>query len=175
MSVNSTTTAKYTVQEENAGKIANWLATRGGILIWQSRDLGDPGKSVTTPYLTADGKLTDSPHWKFGGTPDRHIKSSDDVDVGTSRIVETFKVKLKGSRYGKITVNDAGTRKLESRLEHWRQETGKDAFYTFASTGTASGDIVHAMTVGSDEINIHIEDRVVPLEEWLKSKYAIHG
>jgi hypothetical protein len=146
----STTLEKYRVAAENAGKISLWLKERGGIQIWKSRDLADPGASKTTPYLDPAGNVAKSPGWKFGDKPDRHITDEADVEVAFPKLVESFRVKFvqKGMR---ITVNAAGSRKIKLRLGHWSETTGKEAFYTFDS---------------SDVVNVYVDDVVIPLQQW---------
>jgi hypothetical protein len=53
------------------------------------------------------------------------------------------------------------------RLEHWRQQTDKDVFYTFGATGTSQGNPVHGLMNGGDVVNINVDDKVIPLTEWL--------
>jgi len=63
----------YTVvvkTEEMAERVWSWLGDRGGIAVWTSHDLGNPGRQMFTP-ATMDGKLVDGklkPHWSMGLT-----------------------------------------------------------------------------------------------------------
>ena len=65
---------KYTVNEDKARMIYDWLCWRGGILIWVSADLSDPSYSVTTPYLDEKGNQKSKPSWKLDDIPTFSIK-----------------------------------------------------------------------------------------------------
>lgn len=79
---------------ENAPKLRDWLANRGGIAVWVNHDLGSPdvGGESFTPALT-DGQPTQAPHWRFGATPDRVIVDASLVSLVSP--VEVFRVKIR--------------------------------------------------------------------------------
>jgi hypothetical protein len=68
---------KHRISEENAPLISQWLEERGGILVWDSADLCDPGKSWTTPAHNADGTRTGKPSWQAQSEPARRIMLTD--------------------------------------------------------------------------------------------------
>jgi hypothetical protein len=158
----------HEIEEVNAPKIAKWLRERGGLLIWKSHDLADPGASVTTPAKTAEGADTPPPHWKFP-KPDRHITSADELVVFTAKVVETFKVKLvrRGQMGQKLVLSDASTRKVRTKLSKH-----EDSFHRFKSTGTSAGDTMHALTYGEDEVEICVNDTLIPFTEWEAKQQA---
>jgi hypothetical protein len=49
---------RQSVTPENAPRFSEWLKSRGGVAIWRSVDLSDPGASVSTPALTPEGTPT---------------------------------------------------------------------------------------------------------------------
>jgi hypothetical protein len=161
----TTITAPYRVDESNAEKVLTWLRERGGIQIWKSQDLGDPSASTTTPFRGPDGIVVSSPHWKFGAHPERHITDIADVEVAVSKVVESFPIKLKqvGMR---LVLNNASDLKVNTRLEHWRQQTDNDVFYTFGASGSSQGNPVHGIMHGGDVVNICVDDQVIPLSQW---------
>lgn len=60
---------------EHAPKLAEWLATRGGIAVWRCCDLGSHriGQETFTPATHPDGSPATSPHWSNGNSPDRIV------------------------------------------------------------------------------------------------------
>lgn len=154
---------KHEVAEKNAHLFAKWLRERGGILNWKSQDLGSAGRSVTTPFTNADGTPFARPGWQFTH-PEYHITDPADVEVYTTRVVESFTIKLKQSQ-GRLVLNNASDRKVNAALER----AGKDSFYRFASTGTSQGNPVNGLMFGEDTVEICVDDQRVPLPEWLEA------
>lgn len=105
---------------EHAPKLAEWLATRGGIAVWRCQDLGSPliGQETFTPALNQDGTPTTSPHWSFGDSPDRIVADAALVSVRSWTEVARVKVRTKGNRL---------SRGENSRLESARLKHGADA------------------------------------------------
>ena len=157
----TTDTQRHGVSVEHAHKFAEWLRSRGGILVWMSHDLGSAGRSVSTPALTADGQPYPRPGWQFT-TPDRHITDPNDVEVYTVRVVESFPIKLKQSQ-GKIVLTAASDRKVKTALDR----AGDGSFHRFASTGTSQGNPVNGLMFGEDTVEICVDGSVTPLPEWL--------
>lgn len=142
-------TKKHQCSAENAAKMKDWLATRGGLLIWESVDFGSLGQTMTTPALTAEGKPYDCPHWKCAKTPIRHITNIADVEVCVDKEVKRFRVGVRmGSQGMSLKVTDGGSRKIRAAVE----KAGKGAYHVF-----------DYMT---QEAVIMAPDKVVPLSEW---------
>jgi hypothetical protein len=158
---------KHEVAEEHAAKFADWIANRGGILIWHDANIGGGGGSVSTPALT-DGKPTPSPGWRYP-SPTGHVTSIDEVEVYTTKVVETFVVKLKQNRYGQITLNDASSR----RVNRAKERHGEMCFHRFKSTGSGKGDPVTGIMFGEDEIEICVDGSRVPLHQWLETNQPV--
>jgi len=166
-SLESLPVKSHEVAEENAAKFAEWIASRGGLLIWESADLGDP-KSVTTPALTPAGAMTPSPHWKF---PSPSFRASlEQVTVFTTKVVSTFAVTLKQSQ-GRLVLSCASNLKVESELTRLR-ESGHSPFYRFGATGTSNGNPVHGLMFGQDTVEICIDGERIPLAEWIRRHAA---
>ena len=85
------TNEKYHVGPENVDKMRAWLADRGGIAMWKSVNLSNPGASWSTP-ATTEGKPTTKPNWQCANEPSRVITSADDVVVDIPREVDRFHV-----------------------------------------------------------------------------------
>lgn len=58
------------VTPENAPKYKDWMATRGGLLRWWSKDFGTLDRSWTTPAKGPDGERPAKPHWSCAGEPE---------------------------------------------------------------------------------------------------------
>jgi len=102
--------------------ICNWLANRGGVAVWQNKELGSSllGQMVFTPAFSEDLKTeTMSPGWRYGnGKPERIIKSLSEISIPVEIVLETATVKrdLSGKMY------KASENMLEKRINHWKVE-----------------------------------------------------
>jgi hypothetical protein len=119
---------KHTVTEENAEKFAEWIQTRGGIAVWNSKDLSDPGYSVSSPVNRETGEPVVQPHWKVGMQPDLIITDPDEIEVVRFEEARRFRVALRrGSQGLKIKLTDAASEKVNKALE----KAGEGSSYVF--------------------------------------------
>src|SRR5271166_2825547 len=88
-------------EPENAGMLKEWLDTRGGLALWRSQDMCNPGRSWTTPVRNDDGTPVThgQVHWSAGSQPDRIITDPAEVVVETVQLLEEVSVTLKQSGY----------------------------------------------------------------------------
>lgn len=122
----------HVVAEANAHHILDWMLNRGGILIWESVNLSNPGASWTTPALTENGEPYTKPNWQCANEPVRHITDLAEVDVTTAVEVKRFHVAVRPGRQGlSLKVTDGGTRRIESAVAKAEREHGKPAWYEF--------------------------------------------
>ena len=130
---------KHVCVPEHAQKMLDWLANRGGIAVWRSVNLSNPGASWSTP---ADvGK----PTWEAGGAPERIITDVDDVVVSIDKEVKRFHVGLR--RAGTmIKVTDGGSRRIRAAVAR----AGDGAYHLFDGR----------------EAVIMAPESTVPLREW---------
>lgn len=113
---------------ENAGKILDWMRTRGGIAVWVSVDLSSPGECMITPYLNMEGNVKTKPHWRMDNTPERVITDPAMVVVSTDVEVKRFRIALRiGSQGMSIKVSDGGSRRIRKEVE----KAGDGAYYVF--------------------------------------------
>jgi len=141
----------HIVTAENAQRIADWLDTRGGIAIWQSVDLSDPGFSLTTPVRGIDGQAVTKPHWKLGNTPARIITDAADVLVSKDVEVRRFRVGVRvGSQGFSLKVSDGGSRRIRSAVA----KAGEGAYHVF--------------DYGTQEAVIMKPESQIPLLEFLR-------
>ena len=151
----------YVCQNEDAGKIHDWLLHRGGIFIWRSVNLSNPGASWTSPAQDSDGRPITKPNWQCHSVAERHITDIADVMVATAKDVKRFHVATRmGGNGMSIKVTDGGTRKIRAEVEKAKEKFHKPAWYEFDFCAEKNAIIL-------------IEDTVVPLSDWVaKSKEA---
>lgn len=119
---------KYQCTAQAAPLIKSWLETRGGIAIWRSIDLSDPGRSITTPVKTAEGDPASKPHWSMANKPERIITSVDDVEVCMDKEVKRFRVAIRRGAQGlSFKCTDASSRRIRKAVE----KAGKGAHHVF--------------------------------------------
>ena len=121
----NTVLTNHVTDESNAAMFAAWIATRGGVAVWPSVNLSNPGASWSTPALT-NGLKTNKPTWEAAENPERIITSMDEVDVVTFVEVKRFHIALRMSDFA-VKVSDGGSRRI--RKETMR--AGDGAIYRF--------------------------------------------
>lgn len=114
--------SRYVVTSENVAWISEWLKTRGGIAIWESLDLSDPGRTVTTPRLQANGEPVTKPGWKYSDAPVRIITDPAEVWVSVDEEVKRFHV-----AGFTLKVTDGGSRRIRREVE----KAGEGAYHVF--------------------------------------------
>ena len=143
---------KHHCTAENAMRTLSWIRTRGGLALWQSIDLSDPGKSWTTPALTEDGKPYEKPTWKAASEPYRIITDAADVLVDIPKEVKRFHVAVYTGAQGlKIKVTDGGSRRIRAAVRKAADQYG-EAWSEF--------------DYGTQEAVIFVAEKSVPLSEW---------
>jgi len=114
---------KLTVSPENADRFRDWLQNRGGLAIWRSVNLSNPGASWTTPALP-----TPKPTWEADSHPERIVTDPAEVEVVEPREVRRFHVAVRrGSQGFTLKLTDASTRKVRAAVE----KAGDEAWYVF--------------------------------------------
>ena len=85
------TVEKHVVSMKNAAQIKKWFETRGGIAVWSSINLSNPGAGWTTPLHSESGVRAMKPSWQASDTP-RVITDPDEVLVAVDKEVKRFRV-----------------------------------------------------------------------------------
>ena len=144
---------KHECAPENADRMMNWILTRGGVAIWDSANLSNPGASWSAPALSALGGLPlAKPTWQAADGPARIITDAADIEVITRREVKRFRVGVRmGSQGMTFKVTDGGTRKIRAAVD----KAGEGADYAF--------------DYESQEAVITVPDKRVPLAEYVLS------
>lgn len=119
---------KHQITSRDVPLIVDWLKHRGGVLVWKSINLSNPGASWTTPALQADGAPAVRPSWEAANEPARHITDPAEIEVIALREVKRFRVALRrGSQGLSIKLTDASSARLRRELE----KAGDQATYQF--------------------------------------------
>lgn len=127
---------QITFAPENAAKASDWLANRGGIAVWQNKDLGSAsiGSETYTPAIT-DGKETPAPHWRNGNSPVCIVTDPAAVFVESRKEVARVKIRRGPPYLGGVNRADRG--KLDAALEAAGPGAGWTPDYSAMQYGSA--------------------------------------
>jgi hypothetical protein len=115
-------------REENAAKFLNWIRTRGGLALFNTLDLSNPGQSWTSPVRDPLGNVVSKPHAYANTAPYRTITSTDEVMVHLDKEVKRFHVAIRMGAQGlKIKLTDASTDRVNKAVE----KAGDGAYHLF--------------------------------------------
>jgi hypothetical protein len=164
---------KHECSPENAPKFLDWLANRGGVAVWRSVNLGNPGASWSSPALTWEGKPTPKPTWEADSQPARVITDASEIVVVMRRDVKRVKIAVERGSGLSVTLTAASSRRLRKAVEEatvaLQKETGiigPGASYIFDYDGEQRVAVVT------------VPGRVVSLAEWAAdagAKEDAHG
>ncbi len=148
---------KLRVSLENAQKFWDWIKTRGGIAVWRSVNLSNPGASWSTPAMDEKGNNYPKPTWQAANEPERIIIDPNDVEVYSSKEVKRFHVAIRrGSQGLTLKLTDGGSRRVERAVAKAEEDTGKDAWYEFDHY--------------TQEAVIYVADEVISLTDYAKKQ-----
>ncbi len=118
---------KHIVTQKNAAQIKKWFETRGGIAVWSSINLSNPGAGWTTPLHTESGERSLKPTWQAASEP-RVITDPAEVLVETVREVKRFRVAVRQSGNGlSLKLTDHASERVRREVD----KAGEGAFYEF--------------------------------------------
>lgn len=121
------TLEQHEVSLENAHLFLEWLKNRGGILVWQSINLANPGMTWSTP-AECNGIPTEKPTWQAANEPIRRITNASEVSVVTTKEVKRFHVALRmGSQGMTMKCTDASSERIRKAID----KAGEGASYLF--------------------------------------------
>lgn len=104
---------------DHAAKLRDWIANRGGVALWRSIDLSDPGATVLTPANSA------KPHWKFANEPEVIVTKESDVGVYTEVLFKAFHVTLRRSSNGlSLKLTDHASAKVHKIMDECHEKHG---------------------------------------------------
>lgn len=117
-------TYKIEVTRKNAPKLLDWLAKRGGIAIWESKDLARAGQRTFAP---ADNP---SPGWHFGNMPVEIVTDRKDIGVYDETLYKAFPVSCRRSGNGlSITLTDPSQRKVDKVMQECAAKHGNSHYH----------------------------------------------
>ncbi len=117
---------KLRIKPEVVDRARAWLVGRGGIAVWKSIWLSDPGLLVLTPALT-DGKPTPKPSWQLGDEAEV-ITDGSGVGVVIPKEVRRFRIHVRmGSNGLLIKLTDHSSELVRKMLAKY----GEDAWHEF--------------------------------------------
>lgn len=142
----------HTIDPSNAAKMWDWLQNRGGILIWSSANLSDPGVTWSMPARGKDGQPnTQKPHWGADKVI-RHITDPAEVFVSVPKEVKRIRIALRrGSQGMSFKLTDASSQRVRKAVADVGEKYGTDAWYAFEG----------------DEAVIYREDIRCPIARWV--------
>lgn len=118
----------HIVTADNAALMWEWLNKRGGLALWRSLDLSNPGQSWTTPVNDSAGYPKHKPHWSSETEPHRIITDPAEVVVSVDKEVRRFHVAVRmGGQGFSLKVSDGGSRKIRSAVA----KAGEGAYHVF--------------------------------------------
>lgn len=112
-------TFKIEISKADAPRIADWLANRGGVAIWQSLDLSRAGERVFAP---ADAPR---PSWRYADKPVEIVTQAGDIGVYTETLFKAFPVSLRRSSNGlTLKLTDNSQRKVDTVMRQCKEKHG---------------------------------------------------
>lgn len=117
---------KHRIDAQNAKQIATWFKERGGVAVWRSVNLSNPGASWTCPINGPDGKPAGKPNWQSDSKPERIITDPAEVDVVTGKEVKRFHVAVRTGSWD-IKLTTASSEKVRRETN----KAGEGAWYEF--------------------------------------------
>lgn len=150
---------KHQVGVNNAQQIFSWIRDRGGIAIWDSQNLSDPGRTWTTPLHNQDGtRRTEKPHWSANQIA-RVITDPAEVEVVVAKELRRFHVAVRMAANGMILkLTDASSKQVRRAVAKAVQEFG-DAWHEFDYESQKNAVI-------------YVPAEVVPLAEWMRRQQS---
>jgi len=136
--------SKLLVSADVASRIHDWLTKRGGVAVWESINLSNPGAEFLTP---ADSKR---PNWQVANKPARVVTDINNVTVTVLRQVRRFHVSVRVKEMA-LVVSDGGTRRIRRELAKHKDATYQFDFDSF------------------DNVVILVPEATIPLNEYLKT------
>lgn len=131
---------------EHAGKYRDWLRTRGGLALWKSVNLSNPGAEWVTP---ADAL---KPTWEAAQNP-TIVTDPAQVGIYTEVLFKRVRVALRMSGNGLSTkLTDHSQRKLDKALDACREKHGS-AHYRISTEDDGPGVNVY-YTAGIEPLNM---------------------
>jgi hypothetical protein len=118
---------QHEVVEHNADRFLEWIQKRGGVAVWESINLSNPGASWSTPAQTEDGQPMKKPTWQAANEPAKIITDPAQIAVLTVKEVKRFHVAVEHREGFQLVVSDGGSRRIRSEVA----KAGEGAYHVF--------------------------------------------
>ena len=120
--------ASHRILAANASRIWNWFQDRGGIAVWKSVDMANPGQTWTTPLNDAEGNPMRRQDWRMEETPSLVITDPMQVVVDVPREVKRFRVAVRAGSQGlSLKCSDASSHRIRRECA----KAGEGSWYEF--------------------------------------------
>lgn len=118
---------KHECSPENALLFHDWILNRGGVAVWSSINLSNPGATWSTPANNTDGSPTTKPTWQADSVPSMVITDPHEIAVITGKEVKRFHVGVKRGYGLSFVLTDAASRRVRKAVE----DAGEGSWYVF--------------------------------------------
>ena len=120
---------KHVCMPHDAELLLKWIKARGGLALWRSVNLFNPGKTWTTPAKAPDGSPMPKQSREMANAPYRIITDPAEVEVHVPKEVKRFRVGVRmGSQGFSLKVTDGGSRRIKREVAKAKEKYG-DAWY----------------------------------------------
>lgn len=145
--------AKIQCQPENASKYKDWLANRGGLFVWRSANLSNPGQQWVGPARDKDGNAATKENWQMENTPSRHITDISQVEVEVDKVLKELRCGIRRGGNGlTLKFTDGGSNRIRKEIE----KAGPGAYHV----------PIFPAFEGCPNVMIVVPDKIVPLAEF---------
>lgn len=102
---------------DNAPKFWDWITNRGGVALWRSANLSNPGASWCTPACTENGDPYPQPTWETDQFPVVVVTDLKNIEVYKAEEIKRFHVAVR-RRGGGLTYKctEASTKRLQKEV-----------------------------------------------------------
>ncbi len=119
---------KHDCSIENAERFGDWIKNRGGVAVWKSADLGDPGKTWSAPYLELDGTVKPKQSWQMEDKPRLVVTDPAEIELYKGVEHKRFHVGVRQGGNGcSLKITDAGSARIRREIK----AAGEGAYYEF--------------------------------------------
>lgn len=109
------------IDSENAAKFKDWFKNRGGVLVWENKEIGGSGaREVFTPKLSEDGFRYPQPNWRYAGEPEEVDEIS--VRVRECTVLRNWHGRTKIFYWG-LGLHPSSEAKAERVLAEFKQKS----------------------------------------------------
>jgi len=110
------------INECDVPRMREWIEKRGGIAVWNSVDMSDPGWQCYTPANNEDGTPTSKPSWKSCQNPGMIVTSEAHVVVVVPKEVYRFPVHVRPGDQGmRVKLTDASSERLRKVMARYSE------------------------------------------------------